>query len=174
MDNTEEMTYREFINSFLYYSKHDSVELKLYHYMHIDQDSPIIEKLQWLGIFDDTPIGLKKATPAQILQHILNQKWTLEPEDNDMVVMWHKISYVTKDEKKHRCLSSSLGVIGESREDTAMAKTVGLPIAIASKLILQGKIKTRGVCIPTVHEIYEPVLKELKEYGVSFMEKEIC
>jgi len=89
MDNTEDMTYKEFINSFLYYSKGDSVELKLLHYMHIDSDSSIIEKLKWLGIFDDTRIGIKNASPAQILEHILNQKWKLEPEDKDMVVMWH-------------------------------------------------------------------------------------
>ena len=74
MENSETMTYRDFINSFLYYSRSDSVELKLYHYMHIDQDSSIIEKLNWLGIFDDTPVGLKNASPAKILAHILNNK----------------------------------------------------------------------------------------------------
>lgn len=171
MDNTEHLTHREFINSFLYYSKRDSVELKLYHYMHIDNDSPIIEKLQWLGLFDDTPIGLKRATPAQVLQHILNQKWALEPEDKDMVVMWHKITYQEEDKDVRTVLTSSLGVIGENREKTAMAKTVGLPLGIAAKLILQGNIKLKGVHIPTKKEIYDPVLKELKEYGISFTEK---
>ena len=173
MDNSENMTYREFINSFLYYSKHDSVELKLYHYMHIDQDSHIIEKLKWLGIFDDTRIGLKNASPASILEHILNRKWKLERDDKDMVVMWHKISYQEKGKAKPTDLTSSLGVIGENSMKTAMAKTVGLPMGIAAKLILSGAIKTPGVRIPTLPEIYNPVLKELESFGVSFVEKRI-
>ncbi len=174
MDNSEHMTYKEFINSFLYYSDRDSVELKLYHYMHIDHDSHIIEKLRWLGIFDDTRIGIKNATPAQILEHILNQKWKLGPEDKDMVVMWHKFIYQEKQKETPTKLTSSLGVIGENRNKTAMAKTVGMPLGIAAKLILSGQIKPKGVCIPTMKEIYEPVLKELKEYGISFTEKVIC
>ncbi|MBA7672095.1 hypothetical protein ES703_80267 [subsurface metagenome] len=172
MDNSENMTYKEFINSFLYYSERDSVELKLYHYMHIDQDSSIIEKLRWLGIFEDTPIGIKNASPAQILEHILNQKWKLEPEDKDMVVMWHRITYKEKDKDIPSILTSSLGVIGENRKKTAMAKTVGLPLGIAAKLILNGQISVKGVCIPTIKEIYDPVLNELKEHGVTFVEKE--
>jgi len=174
MDNSENMTNREFINSFLYYSEHDTVELKLYHYMHIDQDSSIIEKLKWLGIFDNTRIGIKNASPAQILEHILNQKWKLEPEDKDMVVMWHRISYRKQKSEIPNVLTSSLGVIGETMKKTAMAKTVGLPLGIATKLVLNGEIKTRGVCIPTIEEIYSPVLKELKEHGITFFEKELA
>lgn len=173
MDNSEEMTYREFINSFLYFSQRDSVELKLYHYMHIDHDSDIIEKLRWLGIFEDTRIGIKDATPAQILEHILNRKWKLEPEDKDMVVMWHKFTYKEKEKDFTTNLTSSMGVLGENQEKTAMAKTVGLPLGIAAKNILTGKIKEKGVRIPTLKEIYEPVLTELKDYGMTFVEKEI-
>jgi hypothetical protein len=64
-------------------------------------------------------------------------------------------------------------VIGENREQTAMAKTVGLPLGIAVKHILNGRIREKGVCIPTCREIYDPVLKELEEYGISFIEKEL-
>jgi saccharopine dehydrogenase (NAD+, L-glutamate forming) len=173
MDNSENMTYREFINSFLYFSERDSVELKLYHYMHIDHDSDIIEKLKWLGIFDDTRIGIKNATPAQILEHILNQKWKLEADDKDMVVMWHRITYKEKGKAIPTQLTSSLGVIGENQQKTAMAKTVGLPLGIAAKNILTGQIKIKGVRIPTLREIYDPVLNELKDYGISFVEKVI-
>ncbi len=173
MDNTENITYKEFINSFLYYSERDSVELKLYHYMHIDQDSSIIEKLRWLGIFDDTPVGIKDASPAQILEHILNTKWKLEPEDKDMVVMWHRITYQDKTKDIPTILTSSMGVIGENMYKTAMAKAVGLPLGIATKLILSGMIKLSGVRIPTTKEIYNPVLKELKDHGISFTEKEL-
>jgi saccharopine dehydrogenase-like NADP-dependent oxidoreductase len=139
--------------------------------MHIDQDSSIIEKLRWLGIFDDTPVGIKNASPARILEHILNKKWRLEPEDKDMIVMWHKITYKEKDKLNPEILTSSLCVIGENLKKTAMAKTVGLPLAIAAKLVLTGKINVKGLCIPTIKEIYEPVLSELKDYGIVFIEK---
>ncbi|MBS2099483.1 saccharopine dehydrogenase family protein [Carboxylicivirga linearis] len=165
------MTYRDFINSFLYYHPSDSVDTKLYHYMHIDQDSDIIEKLDWLEILNDKPIGLKKATPAQVLEKLLTEKWVLQPDEKDMVVMWHKFLYRVDGEEKDTCLTSSLVVEGQNNIRTAMAKTVGLPLAIAVRLYLEGKIKLTGVHIPTIKEIYEPVLKELKEYGVNFQEK---
>jgi len=93
MEDTENMTYRQFINSFLLYRPNDSVELKLAYHLGISIDSPEIEKLKWLGIFEDIQIGLKDATPAQILQHILEQKWGLDPEDKDMIVMLHRFEY---------------------------------------------------------------------------------
>jgi len=171
LQNTEEMTYKEFINSFLYYSREDPVKTKLYQYMHIDQDSDIREKLEWLGIFDDTRIGLKNATPAQILEHILCRKWVLEPGDKDMLVMWHKFIYRNKDQEKPILLTSSLVVTGDDPVNTAMAKTVGLPLGIATKMVLTGQIRLNGVYIPTIREIYEPILQELGNYGIGFHEK---
>lgn len=169
MDNTEQMTHRQFINSFLAYNLHDSVEIKLMQYLHIDQDSDLMEKLRWLGIFDNTPIGLKNATPAQILQHILEKKWSLDEGDKDMIVMWHKFDYELNGQKHHR--ETSLVVLGDDAHHTAMAKTVGLPMGIATKLILEGKINLKGVVIPIHKEIYKPVLDELKKYGINFTEK---
>ncbi len=171
LEDIKNMSYREFINSFLYYHPTDSVDLKLFRAMHIDQDSDIIYKLNWLGIFDDTKIGLKRATPAQILEHILKQKWQLQPDDKDMIVMWHKFIYYDSNLNKKVKLTSSLAVIGENNEHTAMSKTVGLPLAIAAKLILTGRINLKGMFIPTHKNIYEPVLNELKKYGIIFSEK---
>jgi saccharopine dehydrogenase-like NADP-dependent oxidoreductase len=171
MENTENMTHREFINSFLYYHPTDSVELKLYHYMHIDQDSDIIQKLKWLGIFSNTKIGLKQATPAQVMEHILKQKWQLQPGDKDMVVMWHKFTYRDKNTGNPMQLTSSLVVAGENDIHTAMAKTVGLPLAVAVKLFLNGKMNLTGMHIPTDRLIYKPVLAELTKHGIVFNEK---
>lgn len=168
MEGTENMTNRQFINSFLSYNPSDSVELKLMHYLHLDQDSDIMEKLTWLGIFEDKKIGLKDATPAQVLQHILQDKWKLAPEDKDMIVMWHQFIYQYEDKIERRI--SSMGVVGENTKNTAMAKTVGLPVGIATKLILENKINVKGVKIPTVKEIYHPILAELESFGISFME----
>jgi saccharopine dehydrogenase (NAD+, L-glutamate forming) len=171
MQNTEYMTYKEFINSFLYYSREDPVRTKLYQYMHIDQDSDVREKLEWLGIFDNTKIGLKDATPAQILEHILCRKWALQPGDKDMLVIWHKIIYREKGKNIPALQTASMVVTGDDPVNTAMSKAVGLPMGIAAKMVLTGQIKLEGVYIPTIKEIYEPVLRELATYGIEFREK---
>lgn len=172
IEGSENMTYRQFINSFLAYSPTDSVELKLAHYMKLDQDDvELLDKLKWLGIYEDTKIGLKNATPAQILQQILEHKWALAPNDKDMIVMIHKFDYVLNGERK--LLQSSMVTTGDDTTHTAMSKTVGLPVAIATKLILNGTIKETGVLIPVSKGIYEPILNELKDFGINFVEKEI-
>jgi saccharopine dehydrogenase (NAD+, L-glutamate forming) len=170
IENSENMTYREFINSFLSYNQNDSVELKLRYYLKIDQDDELWQKLEWLGIFDNKKIGLKNATPAQILQKILEDKWTLAPEDKDMIVMWHKLKYKTK-EGDVKELHSSMVSIGEDQTYTAMCKTVGLPVAICCKLILNGTITGTGVEMPIDKKFYEPILKELTEFNIVFKEK---
>ena len=166
MEGSEHMTYRDFINSFLPYNPYDSVELKLMHYLKIDQDSDLKDKLFELEIFSDKKIGLKNATPAQILERILLEKWTMQPEDKDMVVMWHKFFYQNENERLQQ--TSSMVVQGENAEETAMAKTVGLPMGIAAKLILQGKINLTGLQLPVIREIYQPVLQELEQYDIKF------
>jgi saccharopine dehydrogenase-like NADP-dependent oxidoreductase len=170
IEGSEHMTYREFINSFLAFHTTDSVELKLMHYMKLDQDDvEILERLEWLDIYKDIRIGIKNATPAQILQHILEQKWTLQPEDKDMIVMWHKLTYEMDGVEKRA--ESSLVTLGEDKINTAMSKTVGLPVAIAAKLLLNSKFDVKGVQIPVIKQIYEPVLNELKEFDIHFQEK---
>ncbi len=169
MEGSETMTNREFVNSFLPYSLTDSVELKLRASLRLEQDDRLMDKLQWLGLFDKTVIGLKDATPAQILQHILEKKWAMKPEDKDMIVMWHKIGFV-KDGQKY-VTESSMVVKGDDEHHTAMAKTVGLPLAIATRMILEGKIKQSGVLLPISKDIYQPVLHELEKNGISFNEK---
>lgn len=168
MEEVASMTHRQFINSFLSYNPHDSVELKLAHYLNLDLESEEMFKLKWLGIFDDEPVGLEKGSPAQILEHILKKKWTVAPEEKDMIVMWHKFEYYEGSELKK--LQSSMAIEGSDSINTAMSKTVGLPLAVTAKLILQGKIAPKGVHIPTERWIYEPVLRELETYGITFTE----
>ena len=168
--NSENLTHREFINLFLPYNPHDSVELKLRHYLNLAHDEiELFEKLEWLDIFKEIPVGIKNATPAQVLQKILERKWTLDPEDKDMIVMWHKFIYTKGGEliEKH----ASMVVKGDDQKHTAMAKTVGLPLGIATKMLLTGKIKAPGVHIPIKKSIYLPILEELEEYGIVFQEK---
>ncbi len=169
-EDSENHTYREFINSFTKYCIKKPVEQKIAEYLNIDPDSAIMYKIRWTGIFEDKKIGLKKATPAQILQHLLEQKWKMDEDDKDMIVMQHKFVY-EKDGKTKRLLSSMV-VYGEDQTHTAMSITVGTPVAIAVKMILNGKITAKGVKIPIEPNIYEPVLEELKEYKIRFIEEE--
>ena len=171
VEGSEEMTNREFINSFLAYNSHDSVELKFRYHLGIEQDDYIWEKLTWLGIFDNKKIGLKNATPAQILQKILEDKWSLEPNDKDMIVMWHKLNYLLNGEQKE--IRSHMIYIGKDQTYTAMSDTVGLPVAICAKMILQNKINLKGVHLPIHKEVYEPILNELEKFGVQFIEKHV-
>lgn len=171
LEGSENMTYRDFINSFLAYDPHNSVELKLRYYLNIEQDDYVWEKLEWLGIFSDKKVGLKDATPAQILQKILEDKWTLEENDKDMIVMWHKFTYWLNNEFKE--IHSSLVYIGADQTYTAMSDTVGLPVAICAKMILNGTITMTGVQLPIYREIYDPVMNELETLGMKYVEKQI-
>lgn len=172
IENSEGMSYREFTNLFLPYSPTDSVELKLRHYLKIDQDDIRWGKLLELNLFDATKkIPLPNATPAQMLQYILEDSWTLAQDEKDMIVMYHKFGF-EKDGVKQQ-IDANMVVLGENKSYTAMAKTVGLPVAITALQILNGNITTPGVQIPIQKEVYEPVLKELEAYGIRFKEFEV-
>ena len=172
IEDSENMSYRDFTNLFLAYSPSDSVELKFRSYLKIDQDDVMWDKFLELDIFNpNKKVGLKNASPAQILQKILSDKWTLQDDDKDMIVMQHKFGYQYKEEKRQ--IESSMVIKGDDQTYTAMAKTVGLPVAMAALKILNGEIKTPGVQLPITKEVYEPILKELEEYGITFIEKKV-
>ncbi len=172
IENSKNLSYRDFTNLFLAYSPSDSVELKFRSYLKIDQDDIMWDKFLELDIFNaDKKISLTNATPAQILQEILSEKWTLEATDKDMIVMHHKFGYELNKEKHQ--IESSMVIKGDDQTYTAMAKTVGLPVAMATLGILNGDITTPGVQLPITKEVYAPILKELEEYGITFVEKKV-
>ena len=134
------------------------------------KDREFKEQMIFLGLNDNnTIINKGKCTPADVMQFVLEKKLVLQPHDKDMVVMLHEIDYALNNQQY--AVKSSLIVKGDDSIKTAMAKTVGLPLAIATKLILQGKITLAGLHIPVIPEIYEPVLKELEEHGIIFSEE---
>lgn len=136
-------------------------------------DPDVLEKLDWLELFSNKKITIANATPAQILQNLLEKKWKLQEDDKDMIVMQHQ--FLIRNQKAEvQKITSSFVLIGEDHTYTAMAKTVGLPAAICAKLILKNKIKSRGAVIPTIKEIYYPVLTELESYGIKFLENVSC
>jgi len=129
----------------------------------------VVGRLEWLGIFDDIPLGITEGTPAQALQRLIEERWKLEPEDRDLLVMWHGFRY-RKDDRM-MSLRSWLAVEGEDEVYTAMSRTVGLPIGIAARCILSGEWRFTGIMLPTHESIYGAVLTELEQYGVVFHEE---
>lgn len=165
--NLENMTYADFVRAYLPYSEDDLIT-NFSRYIGVDITSELMERITWLGLLDEKSIGLSKASPADVLQKLLEEKWKTQPDDEDMIVMQHLIEHQQGDEKY--LTKSSLVVTGKVNGLSGMAKTVGYPLGIAAKLILNNKISQRGLLIPIHREIYEPVLAELETSDISFLE----
>jgi saccharopine dehydrogenase-like NADP-dependent oxidoreductase len=170
MQDSHKLTYLDYLLSFLPESE-KSAEENLATFTKNDVNSLIMTKLKWLGLFSDEIVGLKNASPALILQKILERKWALEPSDKDLLVMQHLFDFEIDGKKKR--IISSMTYEGTDRVHTAMSYTVGTPLAIATKLLAKGMIHLKGVHIPTLPELYEPILAELETLGVKFIEEEI-
>ena len=121
---------------------------------------------EYLGVFDPGPIPSAASTSADVLQHLLETRLAMAPRDKDMIVMQHEIGFLKAG--KRYTEKSTLVVKGEDSLHTAMARTVGLPLGIAAKLVLEGRLSLKGLHIPILPEIYNPVLKELDELGIRF------
>ncbi len=139
-----------------------------FHFQSEQAESEFEKQVSFLGLNNDDAIDIDKKNSAVLLQNILEKKLAMKPHDRDMIVMLHEISYIHHSEIKEK--KSCLIVKGNDEIHTAMAKTVGLPLGIAAKLILQGKIRMTGLHLPILPEIYEPVLIELESNGIRFVE----
>ena len=137
----------------------------------LNADEALIEKLLYIGFMSEEFLPKTSGTAASILESILVNKWILKPHDKDLVVMLHDVTY-TLNGQSHRQFSS-LVLKGEDAHRTAMAKTVGLPLAIGVKMILEGRIKETGVLAPMHKSIYEPVMSELSHLGIVFRETHV-
>ncbi|MCH2223466.1 MAG: saccharopine dehydrogenase, partial [Crocinitomicaceae bacterium] len=168
--NTENLTPRSFLNAFLPYNSTLSIEEKFKTFIREDR-MDLFERFKWLGLFENEPlIGIENATPAQVLQQILVKKLSLSNGDKDMLVMIHEFEYKLNN-KQHK-ITSHMVNIGEDQIYTSMSNTVGLPAAICGKMILNGTLKTKGVTLPVQPEVYEPILTELEEFNICFVEEE--
>lgn len=165
------ITYRELMEAYVPHTEAGSVKDRIATLIGQDAESEVMQKLEWLGLFRRKKIQLSNATPALIVEYLLREMWKLNPGDKDMVIMQHEFEYELQG-KKHQ-LTSTMVMKGENETDTAMAKLVGLPLGIFVRLVMQGKINSTGINIPVMREVYEPVLAELREYGVHFEEKDI-
>jgi saccharopine dehydrogenase (NADP+, L-glutamate forming) len=169
--DSDKLTYHDLMEAFLGISQHaGSVKDRVAKIIETEPESDIMQKLEWLGLFSKRKIKLQNATPALILENLLLEKWALQPHDRDMVIMQHVFEY--EQQRKRRKMTSTLVMKGNNSEETAMSRLVGLPLGIFVKLLMMGKISTTGVNIPTMPEVYEPVMAELEDHGVKFMEED--
>ena len=169
IEKSETLTYSGLVRAFLprEFEKKELIEA-IAAFCHLPTDGEAMTKIKWTGILEDELIPVSDATPAMILQELLERKWKLQPDDKDMIVMQHQFEYIRNDKREK--MTASLVVKGEDQQHTAMAKTVGLPLGIAARLVLENKIRLTGVHIPVMKEVYEPILKELAEMGIRFHE----
>jgi saccharopine dehydrogenase-like NADP-dependent oxidoreductase len=169
MEDIATMTHREFLQSFL--SASEPTEKVITELFNLKADGEELKRLTWSGLFSNETIGLTEGSPAKIVEHILNKRWKLQPGDKDFIVMWHRFRYTLQG--KTKCVEAYLTATGTDEVQTAMAKTVGLPLGIAAKLLLQNKFRAVGVTIPVTFEFYLPILDELSANGIALQEHEV-
>lgn len=168
-DFDQPLTNRQFLDLFIRMGE-GSLEERVSRAINQPIDSDVFAKLKWIGLFDEREIPISTGTSASFLKEVLASKWKMEANEKDMIYMAHVCYYELNGKTfKHK---SYLAVEGENRSETAMAKTVGLPLAIAAKQRLLGEISLTGLHIPTRKELYEPILNELSQHGIGFEEIE--
>jgi saccharopine dehydrogenase (NADP+, L-glutamate forming) len=166
----EGFTFKDFIRHLLYNPAEEDIRKAMAARLNIEEDSEVIKRLEWLGLMSDEPLPVKKGSAMDILGAKMLEKLQYEEGERDMIVLRHEFIASYPGEKKER-ITSTLIDFGIPNGDSSMARTVGLPAAIGTKLILEGKIGLVGVHIPIIPEIYVPILQELKELGIAFKEK---
>ncbi len=171
--NLHERTYRQFVEMFLpIHISGTRLEQRVANFLHISPTGKVMDTFRWLGLFSREKIGAPVQTAAQVMIHLLVDKLKLPPGGRDLVVVKHEVEVTFPEEPdKKKCIHSTLLDFGEPDGMTAIARTVGLPAAVAAKLILLEKIPLTGSHLPTHPAIYQPVLEELEKLGLRFQEK---
>jgi hypothetical protein len=162
------LTYRQLMLKLIdLEDSYDIIEDTAY-FLGIEKHSTVIKKFEWLGLFSDDLLP-EENTVMDVFGALLQKKLAMDPEDLDLIILYHR--FVAEYKDKSELITSTLVDTGIPKGDSAMSRTVSLPAAIAAAMILDGKIKIRGVHIPVQPEIYNPVLQELEQMGVNFTER---
>ena len=174
LDESEEdwsgLTYKDLLNKLMNNPAEKDIKKALSTYLDIEESSDILSRLEWLDFLSDNPLPLTKGSALDILGAKMLEKLQYEEGERDMIILQHQFIASYPGDKKEK-ITSTLTDFGIPHGDTSMARTVGLPAAISTKLILEGKIQITGVHIPVIPEIYTPILKELEGLGIAFKEK---
>jgi len=167
------MTYAQLVEMFLPANVSGStLEQQVANFLNISPTGKIMENLTWLGLFSDKKIGGSAENAAEAMTQLIDMQLAFDEDSRDMVVLYHSLEakYPGENNRKEH-ISTTMLHYGDSEGFTAMAKSVGLPAAIAAKLILNGEVPITGCLMPTHPLIYQPILKELEEHGFLFTEK---
>lgn len=164
------LTCKDFLKKLMNDPVEEDIKKALSTHLNIEESSDIIQRFEWLGLLSDEPLPLEKDSPLNILGAKMLEKLQYEEGERDMIMLQHQFIASYPGDKKEK-ITSTLIDFGIPHGDTSMARTVGLPAAISTKLILEGKIEKTGVHIPVTPEIYIPILQELKELDIAFKEK---
>ncbi|MES2702225.1 MAG: saccharopine dehydrogenase C-terminal domain-containing protein [Bacteroidota bacterium] len=168
--DTQGATYASWIKEKSGYNNGVTLSQHVANKLDLQADDKVIPMLQWLGLFDETPMKPAKTCSGEVLLQLLLDKWNMASAEKDMVVMQHEFEYTHKGTKVN--LTSSMVLKGENREFSAMAKTVGLPMGILARMVLNNKITPPvGVLMPVMPSVYRPVLTELAHHGIVFKEE---
>lgn len=161
------MTYAQFLEKLI--GQSSDLKESLSKKLNLDTNDDVIKRIEWLGLLDDKTPSLKEGSALDLLVSLLMEKLQYAKGERDMVIMRHEFIGEYKDRKEKT--TSTLVDYGVPNGDSSMSRTVGLPAAIGARLILQGKINLKGVHIPVLPEVYEPVMAELEKKGIRFTEK---
>ncbi|QQS34814.1 MAG: saccharopine dehydrogenase NADP-binding domain-containing protein [Ignavibacteriales bacterium] len=167
--DADRLTYQEWLSFYLSHSNGKTTKEKLAEFLNEPEPGELIKKIEWLGLLSEEKIELNNSTPADILLELLQKKWKFTENDKDMVILHTELEYIVEDSGER--MTSTLVIYGKENFNTAMSATVGLPLGVGVKLILNNKISERGVIIPVYPDIYEPALNELAELGITFREE---
>ncbi len=164
INNYENLTYDEFISNLVNSSKGGAEAIAEFFNLELNDD--FINKLRWQGFFEDKQIAIKEGSNVDVLVDLMLKKMSYQPHEKDMAIIHDDI--IAEFNGKREKWTSTMVVEGIPGGDSAMSRTVSLPVAIAAKLILEGKIELRGSLLPIHPEIYNPVLEELETFGIKY------
>lgn len=162
------LTYLDLMHKFIGTEDSYDIQEETALFLGLEKHSTVIKKFQWLGLFDDEPLP-NENNVMDMFAALLLKKLSMDKDDLDLIVLHHE--FIARYGKKEERITSTLVDTGIPKGDSAMSRTVSLPAAIAANLLLRGQIRMTGVHIPVQPEIYKPVLQELEEMGVKFVER---
>jgi len=164
------LTFRDFVARLIGKAGVPDLKAALGEKLRLQPDSEILDRLEWLGLLSGERLSLERGSALDVLEVLMLQKLQYAPGERDMIILQHEFLAADARGRKER-ITSTLIDYGKPGGDSSMARTVGLPAAIGTRLILEGKIRRRGICLPVHPEFYKPILDDLEAQGIVFKEE---